>query len=66
MSLSALTFRPFNDLTRRSHFPRKLAPDFLQYISERPEMTSPWPAGASAKAAKREIKEGQNNRKKIK
>jgi hypothetical protein len=45
------------------NFPRKLAPFFLQYISERPEMTSPWRAGASAKAAKREIKEGQNKRK---
>jgi hypothetical protein len=35
------------------NFPRKLAPFFLQYMSERPEMTS----------SKREIKEGQNKKK---
>ena len=34
------------------NFPRHLSPDFLQYIDERPEMTSPWHAGASAKAAR--------------
>jgi hypothetical protein len=30
--------------------------------NERPEMTSPWHAGALAKAAKWEIKKGQNNK----
>jgi probable HAF family extracellular repeat protein len=38
------------------NFPRKLAPVFLQYISERPEMTP----------SKREIKEGQNKKRKFK
>ena len=30
----------FPDLTRRSHFPRNLTPDFTHYLSERPKMTS--------------------------
>jgi hypothetical protein len=34
-------------------------------MSERPEMTSPWRAGASAKAAKRAIKEGQKKKRKL-
>jgi hypothetical protein len=36
------------------HFPRNLSPDFLQYTSERPEMT---PKGFGAR-------EGQNNKTK--
>jgi hypothetical protein len=33
------------------NFPRNLGSDFGQYTSERPEMSSPWHAVASAKAA---------------
>jgi hypothetical protein len=36
-------------------FPRTLAPFFLQYMSERPEMTS----------SKREIKEGHNKKRRL-
>jgi hypothetical protein len=51
---------------RFPNFPRNLAPDFTHYLSERPEMTSPWHAGASAKAARRGLKEGQNNSEQLK
>ena len=41
-----------------------LTPNFRLYIRERPEMISLWHAGALAKAARREIKEGQKSEKK--
>jgi len=50
---TASTLQRFNG---EAIFPHNLAPDFLQYMSERPEMAS----------SKRGVKEGQNNRKKIK
>ena len=43
-------------MTFRLHF----FADFLQYMAERPEMTSPWHAVALAKAAGRDVKDGQN------
>jgi hypothetical protein len=45
-------------------FSRNVARDFTQYLSERPEMSFSLRAVASAKAAKREIKEGQNKKEK--
>jgi len=35
---------------KNPNFPRYIAPDFLQYLCERPEKTFPWHAGALAKA----------------
>jgi hypothetical protein len=38
--LSTSTLQRINDLTLRSHFPRKGSKNFTQYSSERPEMTT--------------------------
>src|SRR6266581_5976193 len=55
---------PSGVVTFRLH----LFPDFLQYLAERLEMTSPWRAVALAKAAGREVKGGpkKTNTKKAK
>jgi hypothetical protein len=52
-----------------SNFSHNTRPNLAQYTSERPELISPWHAVArecGTKAARREIKEGQNNKKKLK
>ena len=63
----AFCFDPIHDIRvirgqRFFIFPETLPIFFLSSgvmnTNERPEMTSPWRAGASAKAVKREIKEG--------
>jgi hypothetical protein len=38
-------------LSENTNFPRYIAPNFLQYLHKRPEVTSSPHAGASAKAA---------------
>jgi hypothetical protein len=49
--LSTSTLQRINDLTLRSHFPRKGSKNFTQYFSERPEMTS---HGGKPKKAKQQ------------
>jgi len=43
-------------MTKSLIFPRNLTPDFLQYISERPELTSHGGKSKKAKTTKRKLK----------
>lgn|GEM_PF-3559194 len=52
-------------ITTRSHFPRYFSRECGLYMTERLELTSPWHAGASAKAAKRGFKKRRKQQEEI-
>jgi len=49
------TIQRFNDLTRRSHFPRNRQLHFAQYTSERPELISHGEKSKKAKTTKEKL-----------
>src|SRR2546426_851318 len=55
-----------NDLTRRSHFPRKASKNFTQYFSERPKMTSHRGKPNKAKTTKGKIESTKGEKMNLK